>query len=1161
MKPMPTMVAVCVLLVGLLRTALVISPAAALSATGLKPVPPLRASKPSVAATAPPEARLETRLMRYPDISKDSVVFVYAGDLWVSPRAGGLARRLTAHPGDELFPKFSPDGKWIAFTGEYDGNTDVYVIPSEGGEPRRLTFHPGDDFVLGWTPDSKKILFRSNRASALARYQRLFLVSLEGGLPEMLPVPRASLTSFSPDGQRIAYTSTSQEFRTWKRYRGGWSPAIGIYDLKKNTYEELPRGKGMDMFPMWHGNTIYFISDRDGTMNLYRYDLGSKQTRQLTSYQEYDVKWPSLGPDAIVYENGGLLYALDLASEKTSKIPISVASDAITARPEIKSVAARIGTFSLSPGGVRAVFEVRGDIVTVPVEHGSARNLTASPGVHELNPVWSPDGKWIAYLSDRTGEYEIYLRPQKGGDEVRVTSDGGVYRYGPLWSPDNKKLLYWDKKLRLWYVDIEKKQPVQIDQGEYGDIEGGDWSPDSRWAAYAKPGPNLSSAIYLYSLEQKKIFPVTDGFYDDTNPVFDHNGKYLYFLSQRFFYPSAGRFDQRFNYYSTTGIFAVTLKADEASPFALQSDEEKEAAEKDDKKKNDTESKEDKKKDAAGETKPGAATAASAEKQGENKPEEKKTDEKKGDEKKAEDKAPKPIQVDSDGIGQRVVHAPIPAGIYDNLQARKEKLFYRSIPMEATQAGLPGPPRPRNTLHVFEVTKREDKVLLEGINNYDLDKDGNKVIYHAGETYGVVDAVPGKAKVGEGKLNTASLQILVDPRAEWKQIFREAWRIERDFYWDPNMGGLDWDKIGKRYEALLPWVAHRSDLNYIIGEMIAELSTSHTYVGGGDVPDRKRVNVGLLGVDWESDQGYYRFKKIYRGENWNEQGRSPLTEPGLKVKPGDYLIAVNGAAVRVPANPYSYFQNLADQVVTLKVNDKPGVEGAWDISVKPIASETYLRYLDWVESRRKMVAAATGGRVGYMHVPDTSISGIIMFDKYLNAQIGKDSIIVDERYNGGGRIPDFYTEKLQRRLLTLIAPREGKDVPWPLVAIYGPKVMIVNELAGSGGDAFPWFFQRQKIGPIVGTRTWGGLIGISRQIPLMDGGFVTAPEFAFWSTDHGGEWIVENHGVDPDYVIEQRPDLEVGGHDPQLEKAIDLVKEGLKSYQSPPPRPKYPKKN
>jgi tricorn protease len=441
-----------------------------------------------------------------------------------------------------------------------------------------------------------------------------------------------------------------------------------------------------------------------------------------------------------------------------------------------------------------------------------------------------------------------------------------------------------------------------------------------------------------------------------------------------------------------------------------------------------------------------------------------------------------------------------------------------------------------------------------------LDKEGKKVLYHSGQTYGVVDAVPGKAKVGEGKLNTASLEVRVDPRTEWKQIFREAWRIQRDFYWDPGMGGLDWDKLGKRYEALLPWVAHRSDLNYIIGEMIAELSTSHTYVGGGDMPDRKSVGVGLLGVDFAVDSGFYRFAKIYRGENWNEQTRSPLTEPGLKVKEGNYLIAVNGRALRVPENPYGAFENLAGKVVTLKVNDKPGAEGAWDIVVKPIGNETNLRYLDWVEETRRKVDQATGGRVAYMHVPNTSIAGLIMFDKYLTAQLGKEAIIVDERYNSGGDLPEFYTEKLQRQLLHLVAPREGKDIPWPPQAIYGPKVMLINEHAGSGGDAFPWYFKRNKIGPLVGTRTWGGLIGISRQIPLMDGGFVTAPEFAFWSTDNGGEWVVENYGVDPDYKVEDRPDLVVQGRDPQLEKAIELVLDGLKSYPTPPGRPKYPKK-
>ncbi len=858
--------------------------------------------RPAVVAAAGPE----THLMRYPDISKDSVVFSYAGDLWIVPRAGGSARRLTAHPGDELFPKFSPDGKWIAFTGEYDGNPDVFVIPAAGGEPKRLTYHPGQDLVLGWTPDGKKVLFRSDRQTPSGRFMQLYTVSIDAGMPEELPLKRGSLTSFSPDGTKIAYLPTSQEFRTWKRYRGGWSPAMGIYDLKNNTYEPIAKNKGMDMFPMWHGNAIYFINDEDGVMNLSRYDIASKRRTKLTDYKEYDVKWPSAGPDAIVYENGGLLYSYEFDGGKISHITINVASDDIAARAEIKSVAGNIGSFALSPGGVRALFEARGDIFTIPAEHGSTRNLTTSPGVHDLNPTWSPDGKWIAYLSDRSGEYELYLRPQLGGDEVRVTSDGSVYRYGPTWSPDSKKLLFWDKSLKLWYVDINEKKPVLVDQDEFSTINDGAWSPDSRWLAYSKNGANLSSSLYLYSLEQKKVFHVTNGFYNDSNPAFDPDGKSLYFLSERFFYPSGGRFDARFNYYSTTGIFGLTLKADEASPFAPQSDEEKEATEaKPGEKKDGGEGKPTEKKDGsdakpaappAGGAAPAAAGAQAAPPAGAQV--EKKPEEKKAEEKKPEEKAPKPIQVDITGIEERIFQVPIPAGRYFGLQVRKEKLFYVSVPIEATQAGIPGPPQPRATLHLYDVKNRKDANLLEGISGYDLNKDGTKVIYHSGPTYGIADAAPGRAKVGDGRLNTASLQALVDPRAEWKEIFREAWRIERDFYWDPKMGGLDWDKIGKRYEALLPWVAHRSDLNYIIGEMIAELSTSHTYVAGGDVPDRNRIGAGLLGADYTVDQGYYRFKKIYHGENWNPQTRAPLAEPGLKVKEGDYLIAVNGSPVR-----------------------------------------------------------------------------------------------------------------------------------------------------------------------------------------------------------------------------------------------------------------------
>jgi tricorn protease len=1084
-----------------------------------------------------------TRLLRFADISKDKVVFAYAGDLWISSREGGAAaRRLTSHIGDELYPKFSPDGKWIAFTGEYDGNPDVYVISAEGGEPKRLTFHPSNDIVLGWTPDGKNILFRSDRFStSLGRSTRLYLVSPQGGTAHPLPVPRGDLTSFSPDGTKIAYLETSQEFRTWKRYRGGWNLPIAIYDLKKNTYEELPKTTGMDMFPMWHGNFIYFISDSDGIMNLYNYDLASKQTKKLTDYQEFDIKWPSLGPDAIVYENGGLLYEFNLASGKTRSLPIVVRGEDIEARPEFKSVGQAISAGAISPSGARAVVEARGNIFTVPAEHGCVRTLTTEhSSIHELNPAWSPDGKSIAYLSDKTGEYEIYTRPQMGGEETRITTDGKIYRFGPTWSPDSKKLVYWDKANQLWYVSLDDKKPVIVDTSEYGPIADATWSPDSLWLTYSKPHRRGANDVFLYSLTSKRTTEVSTGFYNDNNPSFDDNGKFLYFISTRYFYPSIGQLDQRFNYYSTDGVFAVTLKADEPSPFKPESDEEKSAEENKDKKKD--EKKDEKKSDAA--------------KSGDQKSDEQK--EEKKEEKKAE--AVKPIQIDLDGIGNRVAPVPIGAGILSNLAARKDKFFYVTTPQEARQFGTPDS-GPKNVLHVYDVTKREDKVLLEGIDGYDLNKDGTKVLYRAGPVFGITDAVPGKAKVGAGKLDLSGMQVQIDPRAEWRQIYHEAWRIERDFYWDPNMTGHDWNKIGARYEALLPWVAHRSDLNYLIGELIAELSTSHTYVGGGDQPKKIRVTVGMVGADFEPDGGFYRIAKIYAGENWNDDTRSPLTEPGLKVKTGDFLISANGQETRAAQDVYSYFQDLAGKLVTLKINNQPSADGAWEITVKSIGSETSLRYLDWVDSNRRKVAEATGGRVGYMHVPDTSIPGIIDFDKELTGQLDKDGMIVDERFNAGGQVPDFYTEKLKRSLLAVISTRDGKDVPYPPVAIYGPKVMLVNELSGSGGDLFPWLFRFEKIGPIVGTRTWGGLVGINRGAPLRDGGFVTAPSVGFYSWANGGSWAVENHGVDPDFVVPQRPDLVVEGHDPQLEKAIELAKEALKDYKGLPPRPKFPGSN
>jgi tricorn protease len=1083
----------------------------------------------AAAAQTRPEA---TRLLRYPDISGASIVFTYAGDLWEVPRAGGTGRRLTANPGIEEFAKFSPDGRWIAFSGEYDGNVDVYVMPAEGGEPRRLTYHPTADLVLGWTPDSKRILFRSDRNSFSQRFTKLFTIGLEGGMPDQLPLPAGGLTSFSPDGSKIAYNRVATEFRTWKRYRGGWQQFISIYDLKTNTYSEVPHTLAADMFPMWYQDSIYFDSDRDGVMNLYKYDLNTKDIKQITHYRDYDVKFPSLGgaaSPAIVYENGGFIYTLDLQSEKTSQIPITVESDLSWARPEFMKVDKFITSFGLSPSGARAVFGARGEVFTVPAKKGDSRNITNTPGARELWPVWSPDGKWIAYFSDASGEYELYMRPQDGsGQEKRITTDGHAYRDGPKWSPDSTKLLFEEKTLKLYYVDVNDGKPVVVDESHNGRITEYDWAPDSKWITYAKNGANNFGQVYLYSLDQRKPVAVTDGTTNDHAPAFDQNGKYLYFLGDRTYHPSFSGFELNLNFDNTTGIYAVTLAADTPSPFLPESDEEKAAAAK-----------------AAAEAKPSpteskpaeAPAAAAAPKEATPAP---------------TPEAPKPVKIDLENLSRRIVHVLVPPGNYGHLSAASDRIFYLA-------ASPPSPNAPPfAALHTYDVAKQEDSVLLGGVLDYDIDQKGDKVIYTAGPLYGIIDVRPGQ-KVGDGALDLSGLEMKVDPRAEWKQIFNEAWRTERDFYYDPTMRGLDWAAIKARYEQELPYVAHRSDLNYLIGEMIAELSTSHSYVGGGDAPETLHVSAGLLGADYEASNGYYRFKKIYAGDNSAEETRSPLTEPGVVVHEGDYLISAGGRPIKAGNDVFSFFENTVGKQVALRVNDKPSDEGARTVVVRPIASETALRYLDWFEGNRRKVYEATGGRCAYIYVPDTATAGMENFAKAFYPQTDKDAVIVDERWNSGGFVPDFFIERLKRQLLSYVAPREGNDQKVPGAAIFGPKVMLINEYSGSGGDAFPFFFREDGLGPLVGKRTWGGLVGIAGGLPMVDNGFVTAPEVAFWWYKNGkSEWIVENKGVTPDYDIDARPDLVVSGHDPQLEKAIEIINEDLaKNPPLHPARPKY----
>jgi len=1041
----------------------------------------------------------DTRLLRFPTIHNDKIVFTYANDLWLVTRSGGKAQQLTSHPGAEIYAHFSPDGKWIAFTAEFGGNFDVYVISADGGEPKRLTYHPGFDQVYNWTPDSKRVLFNSRRTSIINPINKLFTVGLEGGLPEALPLPDNGLASFSPDGTKLAYNRISTEYRYWKRYRGGRQSYVSIYDLKTNKYDEIPHTDAADLAPMWYGNAIYFASDRDGIMNLYRYDLAAKRLKQLTNYRGFDVKYPSLGgenPPAIVYENGGYLYTFDIKTEKTSKVSITVEGDLPQTKPRVVDAANYISMFALSPNGERAVFGARGEVFTVSSQNKEIRNLTETSGANELQPVWSPDGKWIAYFSDRTGEYEIYIRASDGsGSERPITTRTNGYLFNPVWSPDSGKLLFTDNTLKFFYVDINDGKSVLIDQSKNGDIFNYQWSPDSRFVGYAKANDNLFRQIHIYSLEQKKSYPVTDGGFDDRNPVFDPSGKYLYFFSSRsyrpaFFFRGRSDTDWGINYSDTTGIYAVVLTADAKSPFAAEA--------------------------------------------------------------KNEDTA-KPVRIDFENINRRIVNAPVPLGNYVNLRASKNRLFYISSPSPGTDAANALPPAIRS----YNFDKQEVETVLTGnVGSFQLSATGDKIIY-SGNGFGIIEAKPNQ-KTGDGALDLSAMKMNLEPRAEWKQIFDEAWRIERDFYYDPNLRGVDWAAIKKRYAPLLPFVAHREDLNYLIGEMIAELGTGHLYVGGGDMPNVPRTNVGLLGADFEIANGFYRFKKIYCGDNSSNDTRSPLGEPGISVKEGEYLLAVGDKPLRVGDEPYSFFENAVGKDVVLTINNKPTSEGARKITVRPIGNEMPLRYLDWTEENRRKVSEATNGRCGYIRVPDVGARGIEEFAKAFYAQTDKEAVIVDTRWNGGGYFPSFFIELLRRQTIVNYAPREGNDLKVPGAAINGPKVMLVNEYTSSAGDSFAYYFKKLNVGTVIGSRTMGATIGNVGTPPTIDNGFVETSALALWDTVGGqSRWIIENKGVVPDVIIDNRPDLVINGRDPQLEKAIEIIKLKLVKETPLPTRPSY----
>jgi tricorn protease len=1072
----------------------------------------------------------DTRLLTQPAISQAHIAFVYANDLWLANLDGKEVRRLTSDLGVESNPRFSPDGRLIAFSAQYDGNTDVYLIPAEGGIPKRLTWHPGFDIVQGFTPDGSSVLFISNRNSANYAAIKLFKVSVQGGFPEELKIPSVYRAVYSPDGSRIAYNPLPDAFNQWKHYRGGRISEIWILRNSDYSVEKVPQpeGRSNDVGAMWIEDKIYFRSDRNGEFNLFSFDPKTKEIKQLTNHTDFPVLSASAGGGKIIYEQAGYLHIYDPETVKSTKLTIGVAADLLELRERYVKGARWVRNASISPSGARAVFEFRGEIVTVPAEKGDYRNITNTPGAQERSPLWSPDGKSIAYFSDESGEYELCVKSQDGkGDAKKYKLNGAGFYDSPVWSPDNQKISYADNSWSLYWVDLKTGISKKIgSEYYYGPARfraiPSAWSPDSKWIVYTLHTEANIQRVYVYSLERDKSYPITDGLSEVSEPVFDASGKYLYFFAST----DAGPIKQWFDLSNadmrmTNVIYVAVLRKDVPSPLAKESDEEKGVAQKEEKK-------EDKAKEEA------------------------KAKDKDKD-KKEEQKPAETFSIDFEGLNHRILALPLPEGYYWNLQAGEEgQLYYQEQskvgggePIEYSQSPA--------AVHRYDFKKRKDEVIVPEVNYYQLSVDKKKILYMFKEMWAIVDSAA-KAEPGKGKLNLESIEVKINPSVEWNQIFNEVFRINRDYFYDPKMHGANWNALKEKYAAFLPHLSCRNDLNRLIQWLCSELVVGHTYSGGGDqLAEPKKVPGGLLGADFSIENGRYRFKKVFGGLNWNPELRSPLTEPGVDVREGEYLLAVGGKDLRPPTDIYSMFENTAGKIVEITVSPNPEGNGSRTVSVVPIADESALRNRDWVEGNLKKVEEATAGRVAYVYVPNTANMGHTYFKRYFFPQANKDAIIVDERFNGGGSLADYYIDILRRPFQAMWATRYGADIRTPGASILGPKVMLINEPAGSGGDFLPWMFRKFGLGKLIGKRTWGGLVGILGFPVLMDGGYITAPNIAIWTEDG---WIVENEGVPPDIEVEQWPAEVAAGHDPQLEKAIQVVMEELRA--NPPKKLKRP---
>ena len=1083
------------------------------------------------------QAQVSAKLIQTPDVSETHICFTFGDDLWIVAKAGGNATRLSSPVGRETNPKFSPDGTTVAFQANYDGSNDIYTIPKLGGIPNRVTGHGWAETILDWTSDGSQILFSTSSESGKQRWSQFYLVEKDGGLPEKLPVELGAYANLSDDKKQLAFTDKSRAFRTWKRYRGGTAPDIHIMNMETLASENITKNDANDEMPMWHGSIIYYLSDKGEALrnNIWKYDTQTKAHTQITFFKDFDIHFPSKGPSDIVFEAGGEIHLLNLSTEQHATVQINAIGDFARLKPVTKSVGKNVEHFYISPDGKRALVEARGDVFTLPKKKGFVKNITRTSGVAERFPAWSPNGKSIAYFSDKSGEYELTVRDLKSGEEKKITNLGPGYRYNIFWSPDSKKVAFVDQTMTFNIVDIQTGELDKFDKDNtlyQGGLEGFNvsWSSDSQWVAYVKNKEGINTAIYVYNCKTKKIQQVTSGFYSDNQVEFGPDGKYLYLTTNRKISPSYSDYDNTWVYPNATQVGVITLRKDVEHPMALENDEvemkEEEKAKDDDDDDDDDDDKKKKKK-------------KSKKKKGND-------DEKDDDDKedKDDDKEDKDVKIDFDGIERRLIILPIEGGNLGGIAAVSGKLLYIKSPNTGADGG-------ESQLKFYDFKEKEEKTIMSGVWAYELSHDGSSVAVMTSNGTGIIDVAADQKM--EDKLALNEMVSTIDPKAEWKQIFNDVWRLERDFFYDENMHGVDWDGVKTKYAPLIDQAMSRYDVNFILGEVIGELNASHTYRGGGDSETASFKNVGYLGVDWAKENGEFKIKRIVKGADWDNEVRSPLDIPGIDISEGDYVLAINGIPMNTYKDPWIAFAGMANKTVELTVNKTANKKDAKKVLIKPLRSESRLRNLEWIENNRKMVDKLSDGKIGYVYVPSTGIDGQNELIRMFYGQWQKEGLIVDERFNNGGQIPDRFVELLNRKPLAYFNVRDGKDWQWPPVAHFGPKAMLINGWSGSGGDAFPDYFRKAGLGPLIGSRTWGGLIGISGAPSLIDGGSVTVPSFRMY--DPNGEWFKEGHGVDPDIEVLEDHEALAKGNDPQIERAVKEIMEALNKQGDLKPKP------